>query len=78
MGMKESILYASKFSCSSPSLLLQKSSVRRKNFFMFTSSPWSVVKEEAEVDGNRKKISKLSLRLQEILRSILIINENLF
>lgn len=51
--------------------------MNEEKFFMFTSTPWSVVKEEAEVDGNRKKIWKLSLRLQNILRSILIINENL-
>jgi hypothetical protein len=50
--------------------------MNEEKFFMFT--PWSVVNEkEAEVDGNRKKIWKLSLRLQEILRSIFIINENL-
>lgn len=75
--MKESILYASKFSCAlfSSFLLLKKEVNERKLFYVYIHTV--VVGEEAEVDGNRKKIWKLSLRLQNILRSILIINENL-
>lgn len=49
--MKESVLYASRFF-----LLKKEKKMNEEKFFMFTSTPWSVVKEEAEVDGNRRKI----------------------